>query len=219
MTDDFHRALALTNMDRDAQAVPFWRGHLAEEPHDSVAWCSLAGCLRRVGDLEAATKAAEQACSVAPDDALPHNELAMVLLCRDQLPEAERSINEAIRLEPTSAFFYSIAATIQLHRENWPKVLELSNAGLRCNPEHTFCANLRAQALLKLHDPAAAAATTLSALAVDPLDDYSHATRGWVLLQDDRTQEALTFFREALRLNPNSGWARLGLQRCEQDQE
>ena len=65
MTELFHRALALWEMNRLAEAVPYWRRHLAEEPDDSAAWTSLANCLHQIDRLEEATEAAEQACSVA----------------------------------------------------------------------------------------------------------------------------------------------------------
>jgi tetratricopeptide (TPR) repeat protein len=71
--------------------------------------------------------------------------------------------------------------------------------------------NFRAMALVKLGRRAEAGQTIDAALARSPEDAFSHANKGWALLEARRPKEALDHFREALRLDPNFEYARLGI--------
>jgi tetratricopeptide (TPR) repeat protein len=66
-------------------------------------------------------------------------------------------------------------------------------------------------ALVKLGRKSEAGATIEATLARDPDDAFSHANKGWTLLEEGRRREAMTHFRESLRLNPSNDWARSGL--------
>jgi tetratricopeptide (TPR) repeat protein len=48
-------------------------------------------------------------------------------------------------------------------------------------------------------------------LSFDPENAYSHANKGWTLLEARKTDEAITHFKEALRLEPGMEWAKAGL--------
>jgi tetratricopeptide (TPR) repeat protein len=50
-----------------------------------------------------------------------------------------------------------------------------------------------------------------AALSKDPENASTHANRGWALLQAGKTKDAMESFREALRLEPGSEWARQGI--------
>src|SRR5262249_42944875 len=62
-----------------------------------------------------------------------------------------------------------------------------------------------------LGDRAAAAQTMGQAIARRPDDALTHANQGWALLHAGDAKQALVHFREALRLEPNQGWARAGI--------
>jgi hypothetical protein len=49
------------------------------------------------------------------------------------------------------------------------------------------------------------------ALAREPENTLSHANQGWALLHGGDHRQALTHFREALRLDPMQDWARAGI--------
>src|SRR5262249_45146580 len=50
-----------------------------------------------------------------------------------------------------------------------------------------------------------------AALRRTPEDAFTHANRGWTLLEQGNPTKAMEHFREALRLNPEMDWARAGI--------
>lgn len=70
---------------------------------------------------------------------------------------------------------------------------------------------VRRRALLQLGDRDAAAATIEGALRRNPDDAATHTTQGWAMLHGGDPTRAAGHFREALRLDPTSGYARSGI--------
>src|SRR5205823_12580613 len=110
-----------------------------------------------------------------------------------------------------NADYFGILASLELRKSRWREALVAANQGLEIEPENGLCTNLRAQALVKLGDRAAAATTMGEALARRPDDAYTHANQGWALLHAGQPRQALDHFREALRLDPELEWARAGI--------
>ncbi len=158
-----------------------------------------------------ATEHARQAIHLQPDQAFGYYALAQVMLHRHRYDEALQAILEAIRCNPYDADYFAILASLYLRNSKWREALEAANQGLAIEPEHSLCTNLRAQSLVKLGDRDAAAATMGEALARRPDDPYTHANQGWALLNQGKPYDALTHFREALRLDPEMEWARAGI--------
>lgn len=81
-------------------------------------------------------------------------------------------------------------------------MLAAAERGLALDPGHVRCLNLRASALRQLGQADEAAEALEYALAEDPDEPDTHATYGFASLQRGKVHEALTHFREALRLAP-----------------
>ncbi len=184
---------------------------LIENPDYALAHSLLANCLIEREAYDEATREAELGVHLAPNEALMHYTLANVLNQRNRLPEAERAINEAIRIDPHDADVFAMQSNIRMQRQQWAGALEAAEHGLAVDAEHVGCNNMRAMALVKLGRKAEAGATIDAALARNPDDAVSHANQGWTLLERNQPEKAMEHFREALRLDPNLQWARLGI--------
>jgi hypothetical protein len=90
-------------------------------------------------------------------------------------------------------------------------MLAASETGLAIDPEHVRCNNLRAMALVKLGRKAEAGQTLDAALAREPENAFTHANRGWALLESGEQNTALDHFREALTFDPTMEWSRAGI--------
>ncbi len=134
-----------------------------------------------------------------------------MLLDQGRLKEAEAAVQTAIALDPFDADHLALLGDIELGRRRWAATLEAAERGLALNPEHSHCINLRAIAQTQLGRKDEAAETLGSALARDPENALTQANQGWALLHRGDHARALEHFREALRIDPELEWARVGI--------
>ena len=210
-TPHLQRALVLQSQGRHDLAEKELRQHLAKLPNDGFAHAVLALNVAELDRLAEAEESAREAIGLAPDNAFSHYAMARVLSARNREDDAALAIMEAIRLEPVDADYHGMLAVIEFHRRRWQPSLDAAETGLRFDPEHVNCNNLRAMALVKLGRKAEAGATIDATLSRDPANAISHANKGWTLLEQGRRKDAMMHFRESLRLDPTSDWARAGL--------
>lgn len=211
MSAHFQRGQLLLEQSRPDQAVAEFRQHLIDEPNDPFAHGLLGLCLLELKQYRDATEEAQTAIHLAPDLPFAHYVLARVLERRNRLPEAEAAINEAIELDPENADFFSLLSSIQFQKHRWADSLRAAEEGLEVDPEHVGCTNLRAMALVKLGRKEQAGTTIDAALAREPESAITHANQGWTLLERGEPRRAMEHFREALRLDPELEWARIGV--------
>ncbi|MDX1947089.1 MAG: tetratricopeptide repeat protein [Pirellulaceae bacterium] len=211
MNSHFKRGALLLDQRRYEEAIGEFQLHLGQVADDPTTHAMIALALAGLERLPEATEHAQRAIHLGPDDPFGHFALARVLLDRNRYPEAQTAIEEAIRLDPHDADYFSLLSSLQLLQSRWREALAAAEQGLAIDPEHNACINLRAQALVKLGDRAAAAQTLGEALARRPDDALSHANQGWTLLHQGDPYKALEHFREALRLDPELEFARAGI--------
>ena len=184
---------------------------LGEDPENSVAHSLLALChLAREKNDEAESEA-QQAIHLGPDSSFAYYVHARVLNHRNRQAEALKSIRRAIEIDPTDADYHSIEAAIHFDQREWSSALAAAESGLEFDPENAACNNLRAMALGKLGRRAEAGQTIEATLSRHPDSAVTHANRGWAYLEAGERTKALEHFREALRLDPTSDWARAGI--------
>ena len=211
MSQHFQRGQLLFEQGRYEQAVGEFQLHLGQAAEDPLTHALMAMCFTRLDKLREATEHAQRAIHLSPDVSIGYHALAIVMLERNRLREARQLVEEAIKLKPYEADYFAILASIHLQESRWKEALAAANQGLQIDPEHGTCTNLRAQALVKLGDRAAASQTMGEALARRPDDAWTHANQGWALLHQREPYKALEHFREALRLEPGNEWARAGI--------
>jgi Tfp pilus assembly protein PilF len=211
MNQHLQRALVLLEQSRYELAEKELRGALADDPHDAHTHALLALAMVNQKQYDEATQEAQHAIHLAPDEPFPHYVLAIVLRERQRLPEALAAINEALRLAPYDANYHGVQSAIFIRQEKWRDALAAAERGLEIDPEDDDCTNMKAIALVKLGRKADAHAAIEGALARSPDNATTHANQGWTYLDQGNPKQALEHFREALRLDPTSQWARAGM--------
>ena len=207
----FDRARLLYSQSRLPQAEAELRQALLADPTDAHAHALLAMCLTDQERRDEAEREAREAVHRGPDEPFSHYAHAYVLLDRHRPAEAVGPIAEAIRLDPHNPSHHGLAAAAHFTQKHWQDALDAAERGLAIEPDHVQCANLRAQALVQLGRRADAHGTLEGLLAKAPENAVAHANRGWALLHAGQPTPAMESFREALRLDPTSEWARLGI--------
>lgn len=211
MNNHIDRARLLMAQSRMSLAEDELRQALMQNNNDGEAHALLAVCLIDRKDYESATYEAQQAIVSEPDEAFGYRALSHVMFQRNRTKEAYDAITEAIRIEPWHPGNFGQLAAIELERSRWQDALQAAEQGLECDPEDVECNNLRAIALVKLGRREEAGATIDAALANEPDNAVTHANQGWTMLHSRQPKKAAEHFREALRLDPNSEWARIGV--------
>jgi len=211
MTQDrFVRARLLVEQSRYDLAEKEIVARLAEEPDDAEGLLLLAICQNALNRPEA-YDTARRALELAPDDDRAHFVLSLTELRRHNYAEAEAAIRRAISLNSWSAGYFGQLSAIHLVQYQWTDALKAADEGLALDPDEDVCLNNRAMALTRLGRHDEAADTLKGTLEKHPEDSYTHANRGWSLLHENDPKQANVHFREALRLDPNSAWAKQGL--------
>ena len=203
------RVLLETSRFNDAEIA--LRQILASDPDDDTIHALLSLALLYQDKKENALQEARTAISLAPDIAYNHYVHALALRGDRQYALALHAIRDALRLNPDSPQFYALEASLFLREKSWKQALQAAENGLDISPEHDACANVYGMALVNLGRHEEAAAVFAATLARDPQNSSTHANQGWALLHRGEHEQAFIHFREALRLNPLSGWAREGI--------
>jgi tetratricopeptide (TPR) repeat protein len=205
------RAHVLLEQHRYDLAEKELRQAIARDPGDAVAHALLGVALSHQEDAQQAIECCRQAIGLAPDSAYCHYALAAVLHDHKRYEESRQAVDQAIELDPYSASAHALKAQLLLHARQWPGALAAAEEALAIDPEHTDATNLRAVALTKLGRRDEAGTTIEAALTRDPEDATTHANMGWTLLHGGQAHRAAEHFREALRLEPDNEWARMGI--------
>jgi len=187
------------------------RQSLAQKPDDALAHAVLAICLTHLDQNGPAMREAELGISFAPSDPFAHYAKSIVEVSRNCFDDARQAIRHAIGLDPDNTDYFAQMARIELEQQHWHEALTAAEEGLQRDPEDIECTNLRAIALTRLGRRAEAGETIQVALKRNPENAESHANMGWALLEDGQPQRSLEHFRESLRLDPESDWAREGV--------
>lgn len=210
-TDYLPRVQLLISQQRHALAAQELRRQLGHDPHDAVAHALLAVCLLEQEQLAEAQSEAELAIHLAPEYDFAFYALALIAHHQHRPQEALAAINEALALDPNDADYYHLLGQLRLRSGQWQAALQAAQTGLSLDAEHAGLHGLHARALARQGRPTEADTATRTALSYDASSSNTQAQAGWVALETNRSQTALEHFREALRLDPESDFAREGL--------
>ncbi len=185
---------------------------LAQDPNNPFALAMLAQCYLETRRKKEALEFAQRAVRNAPQSPTIYYILARCQFYNQELDSALETIHAGQQLNPSYADFFLLKSQIAFYRENWQHALDEAENGLRLDPEDVTLINLRARALVKLNRKQEAAETMDYALHRAPQSSYSHANKGWVSIEKGAYEEAITHFKEALRLNATNAYAKAGLR-------
>lgn len=204
-------ALRLLELRSYPEAERQLRLAIQEDPNDPQSYALLAITLSALKRGDEALDCANQAILLAPEYPSGHYAAALALLILERYEKGIMAVKEALRLESDDVRFYALLSQLHLARSEWPAALQAAEAGLEIDAEDDQCVDLRSIALVNLGRRAEAGIAIDDNLRRNPENPISHANQGWSLLHAGQHLQALEHFREALRLDPQSGWARQGI--------
>ncbi len=218
----YDRARLLFKQRRYAMAERELREELAETPQSGWAHGLLGRCLAEQKRLLEAVEANEEGVRLAPAVPYVHYVLGLTYKECGRLKEAEGALREALRLEPRNPDYLLSLSWVQYLRDDLRGALISLKQGLAIDPDHVGCHNARGQLQRLLGNWRKAEATLRESLRLDPENDFTHTQLACALWTRAHARagvlpwwpwrpemsEALQHCREALRLNPDSAFAR-----------
>jgi tetratricopeptide (TPR) repeat protein len=208
---NMQKASLLIEQRRFRDAEDLIRSELERSPENAHALVLLALALSAQEKHAEALGPASRAVGIAPFYPFGFYVLALVLHHLDQEKEALSVIQQALRMEPGNAIYHHLHGNILAAMSNWQEALAAARKGLALAPEDVDCKNLEARALVFLGEQDVAEHIITTNLMQDPENAHTFANLGWSELHAGKYGQALEHFKEALRINPNYEWARVGV--------
>lgn len=159
--------------------------------------------LQRLGRLDQALEAFNEALRIKPDFAEAHCNRAIVLQRQERLEEALKAFDRALRIKPDLANAHNNRGVILQRQGRLQKALAAFDQAVRVRPDYAEAHSNRGVMLQRLGRPEEALAAHDQALRLEPQHALAHLNRGAALQGLGRLNEALRAFEEALRLKPD----------------
>ncbi|MBF0431483.1 MAG: tetratricopeptide repeat protein [Fibrobacteria bacterium] len=211
MSSHMDRASLLISQGRYRDAMQYIEKLIAENPDESSSYNLLALAQNNQGMHKEALETANTAIGMDPEVPMYHYIKGLAQYNLNQTKNAEASAREALRLDSEEPEIYELLSSITFRKKKWQETLDLAEEGLKYQSEHSGLVAIRSQALMKLNRKDEAGASIEAILQKDPENPVLHESLGMSLLEKGDAKRALIHFKEAIRLNPESENARLGI--------
>lgn len=202
----------LLQQGRTHDAAAEARQILAQDPNHAIALGILSTCNVEYKEFAPALDLAKRAVASEPDNPWLMYILARAQFFNKQITQAQQTADAGLKMNPFMSSFWELLGEIDFYKQDWKSALFYAEKGLGLAPNDVDLINLRTRALVQLQRTGEAQETIEFALNKAPDDPHSHANRGWVMIEQDRYDDAIESFRESLRINPNLTHAREGLK-------
>jgi predicted CXXCH cytochrome family protein len=205
------RALILTRMGRQSDAIATLRDGLAAHPDSAELHNDLGTAVLRAGDRAAAEASLREALRLRPESAAIRLNLANLLMRSGRFEEAAFEFQAAIKTDPSSAQAHSGYGTALASRRRFSDARDELRAALAINPALPNIHNNLGAVLKELGDREGAAAEYRAAIKIDPAFATARYNLAVILELQNRTAEAIGQLRDAIRVQPGYAAAQLKL--------
>lgn len=226
MSDDFHpdpdavfaRGRLLQTQHRIQDAIACYQQALALDAQHTPSYLMLALCWMNEPDTAAqSVDAARRAVALEPENAFARSVLALTMDANakdGQTSASKAALQEAeaaVSLDPDSDFSHAVLARLHLRLRDYPKAETAARAALALDTENTMAAEALSAALLLQKKDADNEDLIRYQLQRNAEADSAHTSAGWMAVMRGDHKQANQHFLEALRINPMSENARMGL--------
>ncbi len=128
---------------------------------------------------------------------------SMQLRTRD-LDGAQITIDKILEIAPQRALGYNMRGTLEFQQQQFERSIESYTQALTLKPDYYTALRNRALASMRLNRFGNAESDLKRLLEEEPTDTRAKAALGKALLENGKAEEAVPYFREAVRLVPQS---------------
>lgn len=201
-------AQQLLQVRRPAQAEMVVRQHLSQHPQDAFAHVLLALALLHQQRFVEARTVIQESLTLDAEFSEAYYVLGAISNRSGNYQAAVETLQQALRLDPHNLKYLGLLA-VALNNSHQPEAaLRTALRGLTLDPTHVECLAQQLQALRKLGQTRDAWQVTQQLLQSYPQLASAHLFAGEAAVERQDFLEAERRFREALRLDPDDGWAK-----------
>jgi serine/threonine-protein kinase len=208
-------SILLTKRDWDGAAKAFRAAIQHGGKQDANAQHDLGVALQESGRIEEAITAYGEAVRIQPKSVRAHADLAKALSMAGRQDEALAEYRAASRLEPKDVRGHTDLAKALSMAGRQDEALAAVRQAIRLAPNDGWAQQVLGSILMIKRDWDGAATAFRAAIGHGQGQDANaHRDLGECLLQLGRTEEAITAYRGATRLDPDDAWAHGKLGSC-----
>lgn len=214
----FARGRLLQSQHRMQDAIACYKQALEIDGDHTPSYIMLALCwMENDNTAPQSVDAARRAVALEPENAFARSVYALALAATAKegqtapVKEALKQAEEAVGLDPDSDFSHAVLSQMHLKLRDYPKAEASARAALSLDTENTMAAQVLSAALLLQKKDADNKDLIDYQLQRNAEDDQAHTSAGWMAVMQGDHKKANHHFLEALRLNPMSENARMGL--------
>jgi len=183
--------------------VTLYRHMIARTPQVALLHSNLALEYERLGRIDEALRAHEQAVRLRPGRTEYHGNLASALLRAGRPEQAIAEYEKALPENPRAAAVHASVADALITLGRYDEAFARLDEALRLDPRLASAHNNRGRALTLLGRTEEARASFEQAVAYDPLQFTALGNLGGLLAREGRYAEAVAYFERALAVNPS----------------
>jgi tetratricopeptide (TPR) repeat protein len=196
------RVSALRGLRRWAEAEAAARALIAAHPRDPGSHLNLGWVFKDQDRDEEALAAFTEALAIDPTDPTALEWRVSALRGLRRWAEAETAAREAIQARPHAPDLRVELGWVLDDQGREEEALAAFAEALSIDARHKWALRSRVSALQGLRRWAEAEAAARALIAAHPRDPLSHLNLGWVFDDQDRDEEALAAYAEALAIDP-----------------
>lgn len=194
---------ALQGAGRWAEAAESYRRAIALDPDYGMAHSNLARALLELRQFDAALESARRAIELLPDFAGAHVNYADALVGLERYAEAEAPLRRALELMPDEAEVFRSLGGVCVHLERLDEAITHLERAVALAPNNPVAHRWLGLARYKAEDLVGSEASFRRTLALVPNSARTWHDLGDVVRLAGRFEEALTYFRRALEIDPD----------------
>ena len=159
--------------------------------------------------LDEAKAACEQALKNQPDFAPACKTMGIILQKEGQIEAAFEWYSRAIKIQPNFAEAYVNIGTLYARKKQWQEAIEYYQKAINIQPDLVPAYRNIAKAYQKVEKVEEAAIFQYQAYCLEPtkIKEQEYINLGNTLLKHQKLTEAISCYRSAIKLNPNSAVA------------
>ncbi|HEY4085291.1 MAG TPA: tetratricopeptide repeat protein [Bryobacteraceae bacterium] len=177
------------------------------DPNQAEDWYNLGLLQSDLGDKKSAIESLHKSIILDPEFADSRNTLGAMLIETGQLPQAATELRGALQIRPALPGAHASLAYLAANRGDYAEaVWHFERAGDGAANQLNY-----GIVLARMNRPAEARAHLQKSLQTDPNQPVAHELLGGLLEAEGKISEAVTHYKEAIRLRPDYGKARVDL--------